>query len=166
MPAETTDIALRTYALDDRDWVRDANVEHYTQAEGFDATFAKAVSDALDFLEPQIENANSDFIIAHANRVPVGCIFFAPETATTGRIRLFYLDPAHRGQGNGKRMLARVIERAIAGGFHRISVSTFERHRKACALYTSFGFQPTVLEPAMSFGKEMRQIDFKLDLDG
>ncbi|MCQ0090234.1 GNAT family N-acetyltransferase [Roseovarius sp. M141] len=161
---EAAGIILRDYRVADRDWVAAVNVQHYTDVEGFDASFAKAASDALDLLELQISNKHNDFIIAEVEQGPVGCIFFAAESKTAGRVRLFYLDTAYRGLGVGKRMLSRIIERAVENGFRRICVSTFDRHLEACSLYTLLGFQRTIHEPSTAFGKKMRQIDFELDL--
>ena len=163
MISEPRTTTFRDYRFVDRHWVVAANVDYYTHSEGFDPSFADAVSDALDFLETKLEEVGSKFIIVETDNVPhpVGCVFFAAEASKRGRLRLFYLDNSCRGDGIGKRLLEEIIDRARALGFEKVCVSTFDRHEAACGLYRTAGFREQIRAPAMSFGQEMRQIDFE-----
>ncbi len=164
MPAEPPTVIFRDYRHSDRAWVIEANLLHYRTVEGFDADFEDAVVGALDLLEQQIGDEKSNFTIAESEGRPVGCIFFSAEAGNAGRIRLFYLDKAQRGHGLGRRMMTRIIDNARSSGFETIRVSTFDRHRAACRLYTSLGFHHTTRERAVVFGQPMRQVDFELSL--
>jgi len=163
MPTQPASPVLREYQPTDRTWVRDTNVHHYVAVEGFDPSFAMAVCNVLDMLEARLEDEHSRFIIVEASdsRARVGCVFFSAEGARVGRIRLFYLDRAYRGQGVGRRMIEDVIAHGQERGFDAIRVSTFDRHAAACRLYRSLGFQEQNNEPALAFGQRMRQIDFE-----
>ena len=103
MQPDPAQILFRDYRPADRGWVMAANARHYTEVEGFDASFARAVSGALDLLEAGRDDA-SRFLIVEPGKdaPPVGCVFFSPEDPRTGRLRLFYLDAAFRGRGIGR----------------------------------------------------------------
>ena len=92
MPLQPAPTVAREYRPTDRKWVTDTNVHHYMTVEGFDASFATAVSSALDMLEVQLEDEASRFLIAEASdsSEPVGCVFFSADDARVGRLRLFY----------------------------------------------------------------------------
>ena len=157
-------VEFSTYQLSDREWVTTVNLRHYRDVEGFDARFDGVMSEALDFLERQRHDARSHFLIASVEGHRVGCIFLSADARETGRVRLFYLDDTHRGTGIARRMLDKVIECASIAGFSKLHVSTFDRHRAACRLYASCGFQSTVHPLTSTFGQTMRQVDFSLDL--
>ncbi|RYH00820.1 GNAT family N-acetyltransferase [Salipiger sp. IMCC34102] len=157
---------FRDYRLTDREWVATVSVDHYTRIEGFDPSFAKAVSTALDLLEARNDEEASRFLIVETveTRRPVGCVFLSADEPTTGRLRLFYLDAAYRGLGIGRRMIEEVIAHAEAQGFERIRVSTYDRHEAACRLYRNLGFREQARKPALAFGQQMHQIEFEKTL--
>ena len=61
-------------------------------------------------------------------------------------------------------MVSSVIDFARQEGFSKIRVSTFDRHRAACGLYTSLGFVVVKNDPVHAFGQDMVQVDFELTL--
>jgi GNAT superfamily N-acetyltransferase len=166
MPSELTTASFRDYRPADREWVTEANVHHYERVEGFDPSFAKAVSTALDLLEEKLNEDTSKFLIVEAGemRHPVGCVFFSAENSASGRLRLFYLEEPYRGLRIGTRMIGELIEHSMDQGFEMILVSTFDRHDAACCLYKKLGFREQAREPAIAFGQKMRQIDFEKTL--
>lgn len=166
--APSASVTFREFRTADREWVAAANIRHYTELEGFDASFARAVDSALDMLVAGRNDEGSKFLIAERTdaSTPAGCIFFSAETPETGRIRLFYLEEALRGRGVGKHMLDRIRDHACRHAFNSIRVSTFDRHEAACRLYRIAGFRGIERDSAVAFGQNMRQIDFELDLTG
>ena len=159
-------VTFRSYRTDDREWVMKSNLRFYRTFHDFDATFADALSAALDLLEAQLSNATSTYLIAESLQGPAGCIFFSSEMSTAGRIRLFYLEQAYRGQGIGARLLHDVLTKARKENFKLVRVSTFDRHPEACRLYESFGFAALTTSRSKAFGQVMRQVDYELSLSG
>lgn len=143
----------------------DANLRFYREEHGFDASFAGAVNAALDLLESRISQASSRYLVVVSGERPVGCIFLSAEAPAVARIRLFYLDEAHRRQGIGKRLLRTVLNAARENEIKTIRVSTFDRHFEACRLYESFGFEPTGTTALTAFGQVMKQVDYELLLE-
>ncbi|MEP3296569.1 MAG: GNAT family N-acetyltransferase [Pseudoruegeria sp.] len=159
-------VTFRSYQSDDRAWVKESNSWFYQNFHDFDATFTVAVSAALEFLEGQMSKPTSNYLIVEAANRPVGCIFFNAETPTVGRIRLFYLEQAYRGQGIGMRLLRNILTDARKNGFKAVRVSTFDRHPEACRLYEFFGFEVLNINRSEAFGQVMQQIDYELLLAG
>ncbi|SFB82593.1 GNAT family N-acetyltransferase [Tropicimonas isoalkanivorans] len=166
MTSRRTTAPFRSYKPSDRDWIIRANVRHYERIDGFDPSFAEAVSKALDLLEERIDDDTSKFLIAEAGEIrrPVGCVFFSTERAAVGRLRLFYLEEPFRGLGIGRQMIEDLIGHAKTHDFEKILVSTFDRHEAACRLYRKLGFREMAKEPATAFGQLMFQIDFEKTL--
>lgn len=157
---------FRNYRLTDREWVSTVNVDHYTRVEGFDPSFEKAVSTALDLLEARVDEKSSRYLIVEAGetRRPVGCVFFSADEPAIGRLRLFYLDRAYRRLGIGRHMIEELIAHAKGQGFERVRVSTYDRHEAACRVYGELGFREQEREPTIAFGQQMHQIEFEKNL--
>ncbi len=163
-PDELAALRVRPYGPADRDWVLVRHREHYEGIEGFDGTFRVAVERALDVHERSEASSRSHAAIFEQAGRPIGCIFCADESPDTARIRLFYLEPDLRRRGLGASMLDHMLRRAREAGFGQVVVSTFERHRAACALYRSRGFRLEREEVVAAFGHQLVKLDFRLEL--
>lgn len=71
----------------------------------------------------------------------VGSIGLKPFDRRTIELRKMYLQPEHRGQHHGKRMLEWAITRSRELGYRRITLETAAALKEATALYTSHGFK-------------------------
>lgn len=157
-------LTFRDYTSKDRLWVYEAHVRHYRDVERFDATFDDAVRSALDHLEQNRDVLRCKYIIVEDGPRPVGCVFLGFEAPRRGRVRLFYLDDAYRGQGVGRRMIEMLKDHALKYGLDTLLVSTFDRHVAACILYAGAGFAAHTHQTRAHFGQNMAQIDFAFDL--
>ncbi len=163
-PDDLTTLGARPYGPADRDWVLLRHLRHYEDVEGFDGTFRGAVESALDAYERSSAWSRSHAVIVEQAGRRVGCVFCTDESPDTARIRLFYLEPDRRGHGLGASMLEHMLRQAREAGFGQIVVSTFERHRAACALYRSKGFRLEREEAVAAFGHHLVKLDFRLEL--
>lgn len=159
-------MTFRPYQREDRAWIEKANARFYRTGHNFNSTFDDALKEALDLLEHQKMAADSHYLVAVSEKRLVGCIFLSAETPRTGRIRLFYVEERYRGRGLGKLLLSDVLNAAGERHFSEVRVSTFDRHREACRLYETFGFQPVKTARAVAFGQIMTQVDYALSIDG
>lgn len=151
---------IRPYTLDDRAAVERMNAVYYIADHGFDASFAKAVTAAMDSIAPSIEaGTGMGWVIEHQGKV-AGSIFLTPDEAATGRIRLFFLRPDLHGRGLGRNLLTQCLQTAPTLGFTTLCVSTFTIHASACGLYVRSGFQPNGQSNQHMFGRDLTQMDF------
>jgi GNAT superfamily N-acetyltransferase len=145
---------IRTARASDADWIAARHAELYAREAAFDESFGAVVADALEGFFAGHDPARERGWVAVADR-PVGSIFCVGLDACTARIRLFLVEPAARGQGLGRRLLATSTDFARQAGYRRMTISTHESHRAACRLYASDGFVCLGSRPVRSFGQDL-----------
>ena len=158
-------VELRDLEIGDAGWLIEQHAKLYAKEEGFDATFEAVVAEILaDFIrnhDPAVERA---FIAAHEDK-RLGSIFCVrspdPDVA---KLRLFLLVPEARGLGLGKRLLSACLEFARASGYRQMRLWTHESHAAACALYRNFGFACIEAKPVRSFGVDLVEQTWQIDL--
>jgi GNAT superfamily N-acetyltransferase len=149
-------VAFRDLSFGDAGWIIQRHAEHYGAAEGFDASFEALVIEIMDgYLrarDPSCERA----WIAHRGAERLGSIFCV-KGAEPGiaKLRLFFVEPAARGQGLGRTLLGLCLDHARAAGFRRMTLWTHESHRAACALYAGTGFRIVSSRPVRNFGCDL-----------
>ncbi len=164
MPGMADEILLRDLQIGDAGWLIQQHAELYAREEGFDASFEPLVAEILvDFIRNRDRRVERAWI-AVQGRERVGSIFCVRLNATTAKLRLFLVAPDARGTGLGKRLLRACIDHARACGFKRLQLWTHESHRAACALYETHGFEMTEAKPVRSFGVDLVEQTWVLDL--
>lgn len=159
------EVELRDIAVGDAGWLIQAHAEAYARDEGFDISFevlvARILADFIEQRDPSCERA----WIAWRGGERIGSIFCTKGAeAGEAKLRLFYLDPAARGLGLGRRMLETCIAYARDRGYDALTLWTHESHAAACALYEKAGFTCLRSEPVRSFGVDLVEQSWRLDL--
>ena len=147
----------------DLDWVVEVHRRHYEEREGFDSSFSPLVRSILQEFSARSDPRERGWI-ARRGADRLGCIFCSALDDTTAQVRLFYVDPAARGQGLGRRLLEGHMTWARTRGFLRIRLWTHESHRAACALYAASGFTCDSSEPVTSYGCNLVKQTWSRDL--
>ncbi|MBF9032469.1 GNAT family N-acetyltransferase [Rhodobacterales bacterium HKCCE3408] len=166
-PPDAEAVELRDLAIGDAGWLIEQHGRLYARDEGFDETFEALVAEILAAYirnrDPSVERA----WIAWAGGRRLGSIFCVkgPEPGVA-KLRLFLLLPEARGFGLGRRLLDTCIDHARERGFRRLVLWTHESHRAACALYKARGFALTDSRPTHSFGVDVVEQEWALDLAG
>ncbi|MCF6232302.1 MAG: GNAT family N-acetyltransferase [Rhodobacteraceae bacterium] len=157
-------INLRQLRAGDAGWLIQQHADLYQQDEGFDDSFEAFVAEILaDFIrshDPDCERA----FIAERDGLRLGSVFCLREGAKTAKLRLFLLVPEARGLGLGKRLLGECMSFAKSAGYREMKLWTHESHRAAGALYRSFGWQMTGSKPVHSFGVDLIEQSWRVDL--
>lgn len=165
MTIDPSQVTFRDLAIGDAGWLVQRHAELYAAEAGFDISFEALVAEILaDYIrnrDPERERA----WIAVAGERRLGSIFCTKsETPGVARLRMFLLEPEARGLGLGKRLLEECIAFAKATGNTRLTLWTHESHRAACALYEARGFRKTATKPSHSFGVDLVELTYDLDL--
>ncbi len=159
-----TDVILRPFVAADKAWLVHQHSVRYAQEEGFDETFGPLVDDILsDFLATHDPKCEAGWIAEEKGR-PLGSIFCVRLTETTAKLRVFLLVPEARGKGLGMRMLKTCMGFAKSRGYKDMSLWTHESHTAACALYASHGWTCVASEPVHSFGVDLIEQSWHIDL--
>jgi GNAT superfamily N-acetyltransferase len=80
------------------------------------------------------------FLVAYADKRPVGCGGVKRLDARTAEIKRMYVAPGARGRGLGRRLLERLEHEAREAGYEAIRLDTGNRQPEALALYRSAGY--------------------------
>ena len=86
------------------------------------------------------------------------------DTEGIAKLRLFLVMPEARGQGLGQVLLDACLTHARDRDFRRMVLWTHESHKAACALYEKRGFALTRSEPVRSFGVDLVEQTWEIDL--
>jgi putative acetyltransferase len=71
------------------------------------------------------------------------CGAYAPtRVAGTCEIKRIYVQPAHRRQGHGQRIIRELLQRAAQAGYTHAALSTWRNNAHGLALYAALGFAP------------------------
>ena len=160
-----SEIELLDLGIGDAGWLIQQHAELYHREEGFDASFeplvARILADYIDTRDPDLERA----WIAWRDGRRIGSIFCVKGPAPgLAKLRLFLVLPEARGTGLGKRLLSECIAYAKARRYRALTLWTHESHTAACALYAATGFTRVRSEPVRSFGVDLVEQEWHLDL--
>ena len=158
-------ITLRDLEIGDAGWLIQRHAELYARDEGFDASFEALVAEILANYIRTRNPARERAFIAVSQGKRLGSVVFtdggSPEKA---RLRMFWVEPEARGLGLGQRLLDACVDYAQATGHRKLWLWTHESHRAACALYRKNNFVCTASKPEHSFGVDVVEQTWELDL--
>jgi GNAT superfamily N-acetyltransferase len=157
-------VILRDLDIGDAGWLIEQHGVLYAREEGFDASFDALVAEILaDFIRNHDPTCERGWIAQEKDQ-RLGSIFCVRLDEHTAKLRLFLLLPAARGKGLGKRLLETCMSYARQKGYARMQLWTHESHRAACALYTAAGFELVSSKPMRSFGVNLVEQSWEIDL--
>lgn len=155
---------IRQFAASDAPWLVAQHRALYARDEGFDQTFGDLVAEILEtFIRTHDPSCERGWI-AMDNTERLGSIFCVRLTDKTAKLRLFLLTPDARGRGLGQKMLTECMTFARRSGYSEMQLWTHESHRAACALYARSGWQLVDSKPVRSFGVDLVEQSWRIDL--
>lgn len=146
----------------DLGWVLMAHGELYAAEYDWavEAVTARIVADHATHARPGRDAG----WIAELDGIRVGSVLCVHEDERTARLRLLLVDPAARGHGVGRSLVARCIAFARDAGHARLVLWTNEPLAAARHLYLDAGFVLTGEESHTEFGSEQRGQSYELAL--
>jgi putative acetyltransferase len=95
---------------------------------------------AGDFRPTDVQQPRSGFLLGRWAGKAVACGAYRPMTQERAEIKRMYVDPAYRGRGIGRRLLAALEDGARQAGYTIIWLETGTGQPDAMALYESAGY--------------------------
>lgn len=158
------EIEIRDLSTGDADWLVYQHGTLYAASEGFDDSFGPLVARILAAFEADRDPSCERAFIAWSGNQRLGSVFCVRQDEATAKLRLFLLVPEARGLGLGKRLLADCMNWARERGYRRMVLWTHASHEAACALYRKAGWRITRSEPVHSFGVDLVEQTWEVDL--
>ncbi|HET7888191.1 MAG TPA: helix-turn-helix domain-containing GNAT family N-acetyltransferase [Bradyrhizobium sp.] len=139
----------------DMGWVVQSHGAQYASEYGFDASFEALVAEITAQFLRSFDASRERCWIAEIDGAPVGSVFLVRHDDEVAKLRLLLVEPAGRGQGVGKRLVAECIAFARACGYRKITLWTQSILTSARKIYHDAGFILVATEPHRSFGQSL-----------
>jgi putative acetyltransferase len=139
-------MSLHTRDARNQDAARICQLVFSTRAEygiETDPSTTSTMDADLEDIEQHYRQSGGAFLVLvdDADRI-VGAAGLYPLNVRECELRKMYIEPGHRGQGWGGRLLEQMIQEARSRGFHRMHLETTAVLKAAIALYQRYGFAP------------------------
>ncbi|RSN10171.1 MarR family transcriptional regulator [Streptomyces sp. WAC 05977] len=158
-------LVLRPPRPGDFGWVVHRHGALYSREYGWDERFEALVARVVaEYVDRRGDPRQAGWI-AELDGERVGSVFCMPaEDGTTAKLRMLLLEPAARGRGVGKRLVAECVEFARASGYQAMELWTVSLLEAARAIYRKAGFQLVSEETITGFGYELTGQTWRLEL--
>lgn len=156
---------LRDPKPGDLGWIVRSHAELYFEEHGYGLTFEGLVAQVVADFARDRDPARERCWIAELEGRNVGSIMVMKGLGDSAKLRLFLIDPAARGLGLGKRLVAECVGFARRAGYGRIELMTHAHLKTARHLYARAGFGLVESEGVEEFGRRVVKETWVLVLD-
>ena len=155
---------LRPPEAGDMGWVVQRHGALYTEEYGYDRHFEGLVASIVGAFVEHFDPERERCWIAERNGENVGSVFLVRKSAQVAKLRMLIVDPAARGLGIGTRLVAECVRFARQAGYRTITLWTHSQLLAARHLYRQAQFRLVRKQPVHSFGHDLVDETWELDL--
>jgi ribosomal protein S18 acetylase RimI-like enzyme len=157
-------VKLRRHRPGDMGWVVQRHGELYWKEFGYDERFEALVAGIVAGFIHSFDAKRERCWIAERKGKRLGAVFLVKKSGDEAQLRLLIVEPAARGLGLGKRLVAACIRFARQAGYRKLVLWTQSELAAARGIYEKAGFRLVSREPHASFGKSLEGEYWELKL--
>ena len=157
-------LTIRTHRPGDLGWIVSAHGRLYAEEYGWDVSFEGMVAEIVAKFQANFDPARERCWMAELGVDRVGSVTLVRQSDEVAKLRLLIVDPAGRGRGVGRRLVAECLAFARACGYRRVVLWTNSILLAARKIYIDEGFVMTASEAHHSFGVDLVGETWELDL--
>lgn len=157
------DILIRSNILPgDLGFVIHRHGKLYGEEYNFGISFELYVSEGLrEFYENYNSELDRVWICEHHERM-IGFVLLMHRGNNAAQLRYFYLEPAYRGMGLGKKLMELYMDFLRKKNYSSSYLWTTNELHAAASLYKRYGFKLTEEIDSTSFGKPLKEQRYDL----
>jgi DNA-binding MarR family transcriptional regulator/GNAT superfamily N-acetyltransferase len=153
--SEATAATLREPRPGDMGWVVQSHGALYASEYGFDSSFEALVAEICAKFLGSFDASRERCWIADIDGAQVGSVFLVKHSDDVAKLRLLLVEPAGRGRGLGRWLVAECIAFARACGYRKVTLWTQSILAGARKIYSDAGFVLVESKPHRSFGQSL-----------
>lgn len=123
--------------------------DEYNYGVSFEAYVAVSIHEFYTNYDPNLDR----FWICEHNKTIIGFLLLMHRENKTAQLRYFFLEPAYRGIGLGKKLMSLFMDSLKQCGYTSAFLLTTDELLAAAALYKKHGFKLTEEKESSIFGK-------------
>jgi len=161
MLAEPDDspLTLRPHRVGDLGWLIHRQGLLYHLEQGWNGEFETLITRLYGEFADAPETPPKALWIAELGKEVAGSVYIIPAAASEGegtaQLRMLYVEPAFRGRGVGKQLVAEAISFCRSAGYRRVILWTQDCLSSARRIYQSAGFELVREDRHHSFGVDL-----------
>ena len=132
--------------------------EEYNYGVAFETYVGAGLYEFYKNYNPQIDKV---WICEHANQI-IGFLLLMHRENNVAQLRYFYIEPAYRGIGLGKKLIELFIRFLNEKGYQSCYLWTTDELYTAASIYKKHGFVLTEENNSINFGKPLKEQRYDL----
>lgn len=157
-------VIIRPYEARDLDYIIGRHRELYDEEYGFGPEFNSYVEKYVLKFHEHHDSERESIWIAEVDRKPAGMIAIVKAGDNTAQLRWFLIEPHLRGIGLGFKLMKTAVDFCKEKGYSHVFLWTVNILEAARSLYRRFGFELTQSKANDSWGKDLMEERWDLDL--
>ncbi|WP_332633925.1 GNAT family N-acetyltransferase [Halalkalibacter flavus] len=154
---------IRTYRLEDKDYIVNSHYDLYNKDFGYDLSFRDFIEESVSGFIERADSYENIFILEIGGKQS-GSVSIKKVNAITAQLGLFLVEPNVRGTGYGQKLVETAISFSKENGFESIILWTNSELKSARRIYERVGFELKKTQTQILSNKELIEEKWELML--